>query len=147
MRFKYNFGVLKDQKIGIVPFDESIRPYIGTVKKVSKVKKKDSPQPVICFEYENGYKYEIAESAFIYMVFMQENEDEYYFMETSPEPTCKFLNPLIPFTMFDTFGFPLEMTHEEFGDEYLMDIEGFELLKQLQKKKSSGSFKNKEAFG
>ena len=49
--------------------------------------------------------------------------------------------------MYDTYGFPLEISEEECEmNEVIPDSEGFWLMRELQKNKSKNTFKNKNAF-
>ena len=57
------------------------------------------------------------------------------------------MNCLLGFTMFDTFGFPVELTKEIFEEQgFDFDMNGYTLLKELNKKKTQEKSKKTSAF-
>ena len=57
------------------------------------------------------------------------------------------ISGLFVYSMYDTYGFPMEITEEILKEKgYVIDKEGFCLIKEIQKNKNKGTFKNKDAF-
>ena len=49
--------------------------------------------------------------------------------------------------MYDTYGFPMEITKEILSEQKIeIDENGFYVLRNLQKEKNKNTFKNKNAF-
>ena len=134
MKIKYNFGLLKQLDIGFSSEDKTKR-FHDVLLDVKKIKDKYE------FIYKNHY-IEIEE--FIFSNCKLEKENETYWFVCQSKPTC---SGLFLFTMYDTYGFPLEISEEECEmNEVIPDSEGFWLMRELQKNKSKNTFKNKNAF-
>ena len=134
MKIKYNFGILKQLNIGFSSEDKSKRFY-DTLLDVKRTKGKYR------FVYENNY-IELSESEFANCRI--EKEDDIYWFVCQSKPTC---SGLFLFTMYDTYGFPLELSKEECEmNSIIPDSEGFELMREIQKNKTKNTFKNNSAF-
>lgn len=58
-----------------------------------------------------------------------------------------YVSPFVGFTLMDSYGFPVELTQEMCKEkDMVLDIEGVRLLQRLNREKSQGTFKNKNAF-
>ena len=134
MKIKYNFGLLKQLDIGFSSEDKTKR-FHDVLLDVKKIKDKYK------FIYKNHY---IEINEFIFSNCKLEKENETYWFVCQSKPTC---SGLFLFTMYDTYGFPLEISEEECEmNEVIPDSEGFWLMRELQKNKSKNTFKNKNAF-
>ena len=134
MKIKYNFGLLKNLTVGFVN-EESGKGYHGVLQDVRR--KGTNYQ----FQYEDCY-IEISENQLLRGRFKMIN-DIYYFIPESGN----IISGLLVYTMYDTFGFPMEITEEILGEQgFSIDKEGFLLIKEIQKQKNKGTFKNKNAF-
>jgi hypothetical protein len=134
MKIKYNFGLLKQLNVGFSSEDKSKR-FHGILLDVKKLKDKYK------FIFKNHY---IEIDALIFSNCKIEKENDVYWFVCQSRPTC---SGLFLFTMYDTYGFPLELSEEEceMNDIY-PDSNGFLLMRELQKNKSKNTFKNKNAF-
>lgn len=134
MKIKYNFGLLKQLNIGFSSEDKRKR-FHGTLLDVKK--NKGNYQ----FIYEN---YHITMDELTFSNCKIEKENNVYWFVCQSKPTC---SGLFLFTMYDTYGFPLELSEEEceMNDVY-PDREGFLLMREIQKSKTKNTFKNKDAF-
>ena len=134
MKIKYNFGLLKHLDFGFSSEDKTKR-FHDVLLDVKKIKDKYK------FIYKNHY---IEIDEFIFSNCKLEKENETYWFVCQSKPTC---SGLFLFTMYDTYGFPLEISEEECEmNEVIPDSEGFWLMRELQKNKSKNTFKNKNAF-
>ena len=119
MSFKYNFGIIKHKP---VYFKINTNYYGGVLQSV----KTKSDQFIFVFEDKQlGVNQEYFKHLKTYM-----SDNKIYFVKT----TDNLINGLFGFTMFDTFGFPFELTDEmlkELGLE--LDMEGVEIFKKVQK--------------
>jgi alanyl-tRNA synthetase len=134
---KYNFGVIKNKQIGfnVIINGQNVK-FSGLLLKVKQNKEN------IEFNFENG-KIVLEENYFKHLLF-RKVDDIYYFI-LDKENTK--LSSFIGFTMFDTFGFPVEMTEEILKENgFDIDMEGFHLLRELQRGLSKNTFVNKNAF-
>ena len=51
-------------------------------------------------------------------------------------PCNNYASAMIAFSMFDTYGFPVEITEEIFNEKNLkIDVKGYDVLKRIQKEK------------
>ena len=136
---KYNLSLLKNKKIQFqISENGKELKFSNVVKDIKQVKN------YIVFIF-NECKFEIHMDIFINMLVREENDTIILKQDNKKE----FLSSFIGFTMFDTYGFPIELTQEFFEDSGFtknIDIEGFNILRKLQKEKSNGTFKNKNAF-
>ncbi len=132
MKIKYNFGLLKNQMIGFVNPDNGLG-YHGELRNV--VRKGSNYH----FQYDDRYV-EIPESEFI-TCRLELINDVYYFI------LDQCVNGLMAYSMYDTFGFPPELTQEILEEKgFSVDMNGFHLIKEIQKQKNKGTFKNPNAF-
>ena len=134
---KYNFGILKNSLIQFDLFKDekciSIKGYLKNVKQT-----KDS----FLFEFENK-TLEIMKSVFLHMQTKYENNYICFIQTNDDINICS----LFGFTMFDTFGFPYELSEEILEEKgFKLDIEGIECLKQFQKNKFKDTFKKSLDF-
>ncbi|MDO4977123.1 MAG: alanine--tRNA ligase-related protein [Eubacteriales bacterium] len=134
MKIKYNFGLLKELQIGFLnPVTKM--GFHGPLKKVTK--KKGHYQ----FLYDDRF-IEISEDSLLCSI-LEEIDHIYYFIPQN-KPT---INGLFLYSMYDTYGFPMEMTKEILEEKgYSVDINGYQLIKKIQKEKNHHTFKNKNAF-
>ena len=134
MKIKYNFGILKQLDIGFSSENKD-RCFHDILLDVKKIKGKYK------FIYEKHY-IELDELSFAQCKI--EKEDNVYWFICQSKPTC---SGLFLFTMYDTYGFPLELSEEECKmNGIIPDSKGFELMRGVQKNKTKNTFKNKDAF-
>lgn len=134
MKIKYNFGLLKNLSIGFLNLEDGTGHH-GILQNVRK--KGDRYQ----FQYPDDY-IEISEMRLLTCSFVKIG-DTYYFIPGQKN----LISGLFVYSMYDTYGFSLEITEEILGEKgYIIDKEGFLLMKQIQKEKNQGSFKDKDAF-
>lgn len=137
---KINFGVIKNRKVKIGYIkNDSFYGYKGVLQKV--IQKGDN----LTFVFEDGYTMEVENRIFLYSSIKIENET----IVICYNQNNLVLSGFIGFTMFDTYGFPIEMMQEileEMKDiNHNLDMDGFLILKNLQKdishnNKFSGAF-------
>ena len=78
----------------------------------------------------------------MHLIFIEENNKYYFVLKDTST-----INGIIGFTMFDTYGFPIELTKEIFEEkEKELDLNGFEILRKLSKKKTQENSKKFSAF-
>lgn len=138
MKIKFNFGVLKNKNVKFIQTKEKETvSYSGIVQKVKEKNGKYT------FSFENGNKLEISDTVLAKMLIRVENEEIVF---TYKEDN-KLLSGLVGFAMTDTYGFPIEITKEILEEDgYQIDMEGYEILKDLQKGLSLGTFKTKDGW-
>ena len=132
VNLKYNFGILKNSLIQFnLIKDEKffyIRGYLKNVKQT-----KDS----FLFMFEDK-TLEVMKNVFLHMKTEYVN-DYICFTQTNDDTN---ICSLFGFTMFDTFGFPYELSVEILEEKNLkLDMEGINCLKQFQKDKFKDTFK------
>ena len=133
MKSKYNFGLLKNLKIGFVNTEGK-----GFVGELLEVKQRNGKYRFI---YSENY-IEVEENILLNFCIKFKN-DTYWFVYSSP----KMISGLFLFSMYDTYGFPLEITEEIMEEKgFLCDTEGFYIIKNIQKKRNKNTYKNKNAF-
>ena len=134
MRIKYNFGLLKGLDVGFI-HEDNTRGFHGILQNVKKI------NGGYRFIYENHY-IEISED--IFQNSLIELKDDILIFKPISEP---IISGIFVFTMYDTYGFPMEITKEIIEEKGLkIDENGFNILKQVQKNKTKNTFKNKNAF-
>ncbi len=135
---KLNFSMLKNEYIGFKT-EKNGKTYSFCDKLINVKQFKDHYE----FLYENN-KIVVENNNFIHMSFKKEkNENKYYF---SIE-LYTMMNGLVGFTMFDTYGFPVELTKEMIEEQGLdFDLSGYYLLKELSRKKTQENSKKNSAF-
>ena len=138
MKIRYNFGILKNS---IIYFKFSIdgNPFcIG-----GKLVKVEQDKELYKFIFENDKKFGINENTFLHMQ-IKYSDNILYFEETDNQ---RLISGLFGFTMFETFGFPYELSDEILaGMNFDLDIEGVENLRKFQKDKFKSTFKKKTSF-
>ena len=137
---KYNLSVLKNKNIefNIFSNDKNII-FSNFVKNVKQTNVN------ILFIFDNCYL-EINKEVFNHMLIRYNEEKNVIILKQ--DKNKEFLTSFIGFTMFDTYGFPIEMSEEIFEEKGLkIDLEGFYILRKLQKEMSSNTFKYKDVFG
>ena len=138
---KYNLSILKNRKVRFILNIKEKEIKINGIIKNSKQTKNS-----IMFVMEDK-KLEIKLEVFNYMLIRYDKENDVVEIIQDIKQEC--LTSFLGFTMYDTYGFPIEMTNEILEEDGLnkkIDLEGFEILKQLQKDVSKNTFKNKNAF-
>lgn len=137
MKMTYNFGLLKDRKVGFkFKQDDKDLDLVGIVKNIKKSGSK------IKFTFEN-FIFEVLETKFINMK-IETKGDVICFVE---QPDKTLISGIVGFSMFDTYGFPVEITKEILeNDGFLLDLTGYEIMKNLSKEKSKNTFKSDSAF-
>ena len=139
MNMKYNFGILKNKKVKFrqIYDDNKTSCCFGIV---TKVKEKNGKYR---FTFNNGNVLEIRDMILAKMLIRKEDEQVVF---TYDEDNKK-ISGLVGFAMYDTYGFPIELTEEILAEKgYEIDLEGYSILKQLQKDLSSGTFKTKDGW-
>ena len=139
MNLKYNFGILKDKKVcfEVENNPENILYFDGIVDSF-KAKK----SLYVC-KFKDGRRVEIK-NIHLTKCIIRRNDDCIHFKYSS-DP--KFVSGAVGFAMSDTYGFPMEITKEILEEDgYELDVEGYKVLQELQKEKSSGTFKNKDGW-
>jgi len=139
MMIKHNWGLLKNQIIGFKEIeDNKISVHKGIMKNVKTFKDK------LKFTFEDGKTLEITTDIFN-RLYIRRKDDVIWFIYEGQ--SCKVVSGMIGFTLSDTYGFPVEITKEIFEEKDLdLDVEGFNVIKTLQKEKSQNTFKNTNAF-
>ena len=137
-KLKHNWGLLINKEVGFkYTKNNEINYFKGILKKVKVSKDKYS------FVFENNIleiKFDIFSKLYI-----KKNNDVIWFVYD--ESNDNVLSGIIGFSMFDTYGFPIEMTKEILEEKgYLLDIDGYDVLRLLQKEKSQKNSKIKNVF-
>lgn len=133
---KLNFSMLKNENIGF-KYTKDNKTYSFCDKLINVKQNKTNYE----FIYENN-KMIIEHSNFMHLIFIEENNKYYFVLKDTST-----INGLIGFTMFDTYGFPIELTKEIFEEkEKELDLKGFEILRKLSKKKTQENSKKFSAF-
>lgn len=136
---KYNLSLLKNRVIGFEIFQNDKKLKFSSIVKNVKQNKES-----ISFVFEN-IKLDVSLSTFNHMLVRYDKENDIVWL--IEDRNKEYLTSFVGFTMFDTYGFPIEMTQEiEQEDGNKIDLVGFEVLRMLQKDMSSGTFKNTNAF-
>ena len=134
MKIKYNLGLLKNIDVGFIEYDTN-RKIHGIIKNIKRTNNKYQ------FIYEK-YIIEIDFDKINFFRLKKENNIIWFIFNKTPK-----ISSLFVFTMYDTYGFPMEITKEILSEKEIeIDEEGFYILKELQKEKSKNTFKNKNAF-
>lgn len=134
---KYNFGLLKNRNVGF-KFTIDGKKYSLMSEVQNIIQNKESITFVL-----PEMKLEILQKSFRHTI-IRKDEDVIYIEENNNKT---ILSGYVGFSLFDTYGFPVEVLEEILEEKgYKLDVEGFEVLKMLQKEKSQGTFKNVSAF-
>lgn len=135
--FKYNFNLLKNKQVKIGYLKDNV--FHG---KTGKLINSKIFEDKISFIFEDS-QLDVDISTFNYSL-IRRNLDT---ISIIYDENNRKLSGMIGFVMSDTYGFPIEITEElllETG--YILDLEGFKVMQELQKEKSRKSIKNKSAF-
>lgn len=136
MKCKYNFSVLKNKQIGFETIINNKSYIFSNTLKDVKIKNDN-----ITFIFENTFLV-IKNDVFLHLRLYEIN-NTYIFKDFDN----KIVNCLLGFTMFDTFGFPIDLTKEILEEKgYLLDTNGFEILRNLNKQKSRENSTLSSAF-
>lgn len=140
MKIKFNFGILKNKKVQFEEINynnDKVGGYCGIIE---KIKEKNGTYR---FTFDNGYVLEITDIILSKMLITKDEE----LITFTYDSSNKKLSGLIGFAMSDTYGFPIELTEEILSEKgYELDMEGYCILKQLQKDLSAGTFKTKDGW-
>lgn len=141
MIMKYNFGPLKGHHITFY-IKGDICYHVINVEDLKKVKVVGENYVF----YGSGQTFTIHHSTFDHMTFFEHKFlNSLVFSNLSSDK--RTINPLVGFTMFDSYGFPIELTQEILEEEgYELDMEGYNLLRKLQRDMNKSTFKNKDCF-
>lgn len=132
MKMKYNFGMLKGFDIG---FQDKTKKVHGILKDVKRDKNE------VKFIFDN-FVVQLEQTRFDSFRITKENSVVWFKFDQQPK-----ISGLFVYSMYDTYGFPMEMTKEILSEQGIeIDEEGFNILRQLQKEKTKDTFKNKNAF-
>ena len=104
---KYNFSILKNKTVGFHIIINSKQ--IDLINIVKNVKQTSTD---IIFLFDNC-SLSININVFLHML-IREHNDIVWFIEDSSN---SYLSSFIGFTMFDTYGFPIELTNEIFNEK------------------------------
>lgn len=141
MVMKYNFGPLKGHHIQFY-INEGVCVRVVNIEDLKKVKVVGENYVF----YGSGQIFTIHRSIFDHMNLLKhEIFNNLVFSNLSSDK--RTINPLVGFTMFDSYGFPIELTQEILEEEgYELDMEGYNLLRELQRDMNKSTFKNKDCF-
>ena len=138
MKLKFNFGVLKGQDI-LFSFKRDDGTQCNV--KIENIEKVQQTNIGYTFYGINGSLF-IHKSKFIHMWLEYWRGDWRFY-----EGRVSDINCFVGFTMFDVYGFPVELTEEILSEQgYILDMNGFQILRDLQREMNKSTFKNKDAF-
>ncbi len=115
------------------------RRIVGKLKQVQLERKEECYR----FLFEEGYVLLVKENVLLYHTLLR-YEDSCLFLEFTTE---EMLFSLFAYSLYETYGLPLEFTVDEsrlFGIR--VDEEGFENLKEIGRRKSQKASETSEAF-
>lgn len=138
MNLKFNFGILKNKRVS---FEWDSRgkkvKYEGVIASVKN--KKD----IYTFTFSNGEKLRVESIAFLKCEVKKIDD----VIRIIYSPSNEMLSGFVGFAMSDTYGFPIEVTEEILEEKGIeIDMDSFNVLKELQKELSNGTFKNKDGW-
>lgn len=137
MTLKYNFGLIKNKKVGFKININNKELNFSSI--LLNVKQTNS---TLKFIFENGI-FEVNIIQFNTMN-IRKIDDIIWFIQTND---INNISGYVVFSLFDTYGFPMEITEEIFLEKGKnIDRTGFSLLQLLQKEKSSNTYKQTSAF-
>lgn len=138
MNLKFNFGILKNKRVSF-EWDSKGKKvkYEGIIASVKN--KKD----IYTFTFSNGEKLRVESIAFLKCE-VKKTDDV---INIIYNPSNELLSGFVGFAMSDTYGFPIEVTEEILEEKGIkIDMDSFNILKELQKELSTGTFKNKDGW-
>lgn len=137
MQLKHNWGLIKNRLVGFRQINDETYSHKGILVNVKSFKDK------VQFVFENKNMLEVSSDVLNKLLIRNESGVIWFIYEK----TSSLVSGLIGFTMFDTYGFPMEITKEIMNENGMeLDVEGFDVLRKLQKEKSQDSFKQVDAF-
>lgn len=138
MNLKFNFGILKNKRVSFEWDNKGKKvKYEGIIASVKN--KKD----IYTFTFSNGEKLRVESIAFLKCEVKKIND----VINIIYNPSNELLSGFVGFAMSDTYGFPIEVTEEILEEKGIkMDINSFNILKELQRELSVGTFKNKDGW-
>lgn len=137
MTLKYNFRLIKNKKVGFNININNKKLNFSSI--LLNVKQTNS---TLKFIFENGI-FEVNIIQFDTMN-IRKIDDIIWFIQTND---INNISGYVVFSLFDTYGFPMEITEEIFLEKGKnIDRTGFSLLQLLQKEKSSNTYKQTSAF-
>lgn len=139
MNLKFNLGILNGK---YVIFDWLYNgrhfKYEGEICSVK------SKKNYYMITFTNGYKIKIADYAITKCRIKEVDDDK---LSISYDPLNEMLSGFVGFSMSDTYGFPIEMTKEILDEDgFEIDMDGYYVLRRLQKQLSAGTYKNKDGW-
>ena len=132
MKVKYNFGLLKNTNVLFIlnKNNQDIK-ISGFLKEVKQNK------DYYRFIFENKML-DINSEIFLHLV-IDYKDNILCFKQIDDN---KIISGLFGYTMFDTYGFPIEDSIEILNESGLtLDVMGFESIKRMQKEKQKNTFK------
>lgn len=138
MRMKFNFGLIKGREVGfLIPKEEKTLFLHSQLTDVKQIKSD------LRFYFKNGFFLTVPIDKFVRLQIRQENGIVCF----EPSKVDNLISGYVGFSLFDTYGFPFELTDEILREKsYVLDVEGFCVLRRLQKEQSQGTFKYTSAF-
>lgn len=132
---KINFSPIKNEYVGFfIEKDNNKVPFFSLLKDVKENKNS------YIFIFDKG-RLEVNKNYLIHCNFIKK-ENVYFFDFLDPHNVCG----LVGFSMFDTYGFPIELSKEILEEKgFFLDEEGFNVIRNLSKEKSKNT-KIVEAF-
>ena len=126
---KINFSPLKNEYVGFfIEKDETKHSFFGLLNNVKENKEN------YIFIFENS-SMEVNKEFLIHCNLIKKN-NVYLFDYID----SKNISGIVGFTMFDTYGFPNELTKEILEEKgFLLDENGFNILRELSKNKSKNT--------
>ena len=123
---KLNFSMLKEEKIGfIIEKDNKKYTLIKILKNVKEGK------DFLKFQFEDLFL-DVNKDYFMHCK-IEKKEDVYFFNYVNE----KHINGLFGFSMFDTYGFPIDLSKEIMEEKgFNLDENEFSLIMELSKSKS-----------
>lgn len=128
---KLNFGVIKNRKVKIGYIENGIfNGYNGILKKVNQKGEE------LSFVFDNGFQLNVENKTFLFSGIRKQDD----IIEIIYDKDNLVFSGFVAFTIFDTYGFPVEMFNEilkEMQDiHHELDMNGFDILKNLRKEVS-----------
>lgn len=134
MKMKFNFGLIKGRQVGFfIPKEEKMLFVHSQLNDVKQTKSE------LKFILDCGICITVPIDVFILLQIETENGIVCF----KPSLKKNLISGYVGFSLFDTYGFPFELTDEILKEKgYTLDVDGFLVLRQLQKEKSQGTFKH-----
>ena len=138
MNFKFNLSVLKNKDVVFHwNINNNDKEYGGKILSVKNKKKNYT------FTFYDNSKLQTTDTILLRCKIRKEEDVIHIYYDD----TCNIISGIAGFSMNDTYGFPIEITQEILNeDSYEIDMEGYYVLKELQKEMSNGTFSNKDGW-